>query len=295
MEQLNPYIVTKDNLPSLGYDISLYPDGLIVPVCKPYQYTSTEIVGRLKYFFKKHFGEKKLKVGHAGTLDPLATGVLLVCVGKATKIAEHLQTKPKEYVAQFVFGASTPSFDREHPISQLFEYKHITKELLKKGVASMIGVQQQVPPMFSAKTVDGKRLYTLARKGEEIELKSSAIEIYQADLLDCNLRGLSKMPDFLYAPPFVLEGGVENFAVKKRGKSRIAEDDLTLIKADEIAALPSVTLRIVCSKGTYIRSIARDLGLFAGSGAFMNALCRTRIGNFSLESALTQEDLRAIL
>lgn len=295
MELLNPYIVAKENFCSLERDISLYPDGLIVPVNKPYRYTSTEIVGRLKFFFKKHFGEKKLKVGHAGTLDPLATGVLLVCVGKATKIAEILQSKPKEYIAQFVFGCTTPSFDREHPVSQLFDFKHITKELVEEGLASMIGPQEQVPPMFSAKTVNGKRLYSLARKGEEIELKSSAIEIYKAELIDFNPAGASKMPPVLYAPPFVLENGEENFAVKKKGKSRIAEDELTVVSAEKIGSMPSATVRIVCSKGTYIRSIARDLGLYAGSGAFMNALCRSRVGDFSVENALDPEDLPQIL
>ena len=291
MEDLKPHILTKENFSSLGKDISLYPNGIIVPVNKPYQHTSTEVVGRLKYFFKRHFSDKKLKVGHAGTLDPLATGVLLVCVGKATKLSEQLQSKPKEYVTQFVLGATTPSFDREHPISQLFEYKHITRDMIDRVVSSMQGVQEQVPPIFSAKMVEGRRLYSLARKGEDIELKSSKIEIYSAQVLECNLNGTAfPLQAPLEAPSFVSEGKEDNFTIKKRGKAKTDEDSLSLLPFQELFKLPSVVLRILCSKGTYIRSIARDFGLALSSGAFMNALCRTRSGEFSLEQTLNPED-----
>ncbi len=293
MESLTPHILTKENFSELSQALEDYPSGIVVPIDKPYQYSSTEVVGRLKFFFKKFFGDKKLKVGHAGTLDPLATGLLLVCIGKATKIAELLQAQPKEYVAQFIFGAVTPSYDREHPISQLLDYNHITNELIESAVLQMIGEKEQIPPMFSAKMVDGKRLYSLARKGEDIELKSSKIQIYSAQILDVNLKGVKyPLPEPLISPPFSTENSPDNFTIKKRGKERGEEDKLTLTIPDALSHLPGVTIRISCSKGTYIRSIARDLGLSLNSGGFLNALCRTRIGDFTLEQTLSLNDFK---
>ena len=275
-----PYILTKENFSTLLPDLSLYPNGIVIPIDKPYQFTSTECVGKVKFFLRNFFRSKNLKVGHAGTLDPLATGLLLICVGKATKLADYFQSHSKEYITQFVFGATTPSYDREKPISQLFEYKHITEEGVERAIEKMIGIQEQVPPIFSAKLVNGKRLYEFAREGETIEIRSSTIEIYDIEIL----RDYSH-PN-LTIPPFETADGQENFVIKKRGKMREDGEELSIISPSEISSLSKITLRIECSKGTYIRSIARDLGISLCSGAFMNGLCRTRSGDFTLSEAL---------
>lgn len=221
--------------------------GEILLVNKPLGWTSFQAVNKLKYGLKRHpsmFIDNKfvhLKIGHAGTLDPLATGLLIVCTGKKTKEIQKFQDLPKEYTGTFFIGSTTPCYDLEKPIDKTYPTEHITQALIEATVKTFIGKQEQVPPIFSAVMVNGKRSYELARKGEEVELKAKPIEIYEFEI------------------------------------TRLA--------------LPELDFRIVCSKGTYIRSIARDLGLALNSGAHLTKLCRTKIGEFSLTRASEPEVL----
>lgn len=222
-------------------DIEAYPGGIVFPLDKPYLWTSADAVRKIKFQLQKFFHRKNIKVGHAGTLDPLATGVLLVCVGKATKCAEQLQASEKEYVATIRTGATTPSFDLEKEIDATYPYEHITEEAVVEALKGFIGEQMQVPPIFSAKLIDGTRAYDIARSGNTVEMKASKICIYDAELLKFNL--------------------------------------------------PDITVRLRCSKGTYVRSFARDLGEALGSGAHLTALQRSRSGLFLVENALSMESL----
>ena len=223
-----------------------YREGELLLINKPYTWSSFHAVNKLKHALKHHPSllldgkHVHLKIGHAGTLDPLATGLLIICTGKKTKTLEQFQGLPKEYTGTFFIGATTPCYDKEKEVDETFETKHITNELIYETAKSFIGKQEQVPPMFSAVKVDGKRMYKLARIGEEIELKARPIEIL----------------DF----------------------------EITRIE------LPFVDFRIACTKGTYIRSIARDFGLALNSGAYLDTLCRTKIGEFSINDAKTPEE-----
>ena len=167
----------------LAPSIDEYPEGIVIPIDKPYRWSSADVVRRIKFQIQKHFKQKKIKVGHAGTLDPLATGLLIVCVGKATKIAEELQSHEKEYVATIEFGATTPSFDLEQEIDNYYPFEHITKEKVAEALKDFIGEQLQVPPLFSAKIIDGLRAYEYARLGEEVKLRKSLINITEIELL----------------------------------------------------------------------------------------------------------------
>ena len=218
----------------------LYPDGYVAVIDKPYGWTSADAVRKIKFGLQKRYGLRNVKVGHAGTLDPLATGVLLVCVGKATKVAEALQAERKEYVADVTFGATTPSFDKEKEVDAVYPYEHIAPEMIERVLESMQGEQMQLPPVYSAKYVDGVRAYERVRRGEEVELKASPIVIYGTRVLS-------------YEPPVL-------------------------------------KVEIQCSKGTYIRAFARDLGAALDSGAHLSALVRTASGGFSLENALSISD-----
>ncbi len=219
--------------------------GELLLINKPYTWSSFQAVNKLKHALKKHPSllldgkYVHLKIGHAGTLDPLATGLLIVCTGKKTKEISSFQDLPKEYTGTFYIGATTPCYDKEKEVNATFPVSHITEELIKETAKSFIGRQEQVPPMFSAIRVDGKRVYELARVGEEIELKARPIEILEFEITSCKL--------------------------------------------------PLVDFRIRCTKGTYIRSIARDFGLALNSGAYLDTLCRTKIGHYSVTDALTPE------
>lgn len=211
-------------------------NGSIILVNKPYTWTSFQVVNKLKYHIKHKYGVKKFKIGHAGTLDPLATGLLIICIGKFTKRIEEFQAKEKEYTGVFRLGATTPCFDLEKPIDNEYPYIQITDDDILRVANSFIGEIDQTPPLFSAVKVEGKRAYELARENQEVELKSKKIIISEFEVKNINL--------------------------------------------------PDVEFRIVCSKGTYIRSIARDFGLALNSGAHLIELERTRIGEFKLEDAL---------
>lgn len=208
---------------------------------KPLGMTSFAIVGKSRYMLCRRLGIKKMKVGHAGTLDPLATGVVIVCTGRATKRIEEFQYHTKEYVADLRLGATTPSFDLETSIDATYPTAHITRERIEQVLPHFIGTIQQVPPAFSACKIDGKRAYDLARKGEEVELKAKTLVIDEIELLSFD-------PESMTA-----------------------------------------RIRVVCSKGTYIRALARDIGQALESGAHLTALCRTRVGDVRLEDCLDIE------
>lgn len=237
--------IDKDNLQPLGGNIDDYPEGIVLPFDKPYRWTSADVVRKVKFIAQKHFHKKNLKVGHAGTLDPLATGVLLVCMGKATKQAEALQAEKKEYIAQIELGATTPCFDMEKEIDCTYPYEHITREMVEAAIPGFLGEQDQVPPVFSAKLIDGTRAYEMARAGEEVVMKPARITIYEMEIVEFEL--------------------------------------------------PRLVLRIKCSKGTYIRSIARDMGKALGSGGYLSGLVRTQSGGFHVGKALSMEDMDEIM
>lgn len=219
--------------------------GEILYVDKPLRWTSFDVVKRVRGIILRRLHKKKFKVGHAGTLDPLATGVMIICTGKATKNIENLQAGVKEYVAEVTFGATTPSFDLETEIDATFPTEHITRELVEETLKKFVGEIKQVPPAFSACKIDGHRAYKMARKGEEPELKAKTLVIDEIELTD------------------------------------YAQD--------------KITIRIVCSKGTYIRALARDIGLALGTGAHLTALRRTRVGNVRIKDCLTVEDATKLL
>lgn len=254
---------------ALSPHIEDYPRGIVLPLDKPYRWTSADAVRKVKIAACRHFGKKNLKVGHAGTLDPLATGLLLVCIGAATRRAEELQRSRKRYLASVTFGATTPSYDLEKPIDHFYPIEGITPESIEAQLNSFTGVQMQVAPLFSAKSVDGVRAYETARKRyrqglsvEEGTLQASRIEIYSLRLLS-----FSPTPP----PPQAQDDGT----------GRIRVNDVSSL------ALPTALLDVECSKGTYIRALARDLGEALGSGAFLSGLRRTENGGYTLSDALS--------
>lgn len=222
-----------------------FKEGEVLYFDKPYRWTSFALVNKIRYHVSRKLGVKKIKVGHAGTLDPLATGVMIVCTGKATKRIEEFQYHTKEYVATLQLGATTSSYDLEKEIDATYPTGHITRELVEETLQRFVGAIEQVPPAFSACKVDGKRAYELARKGDEVQLKPKTLVIDEIELLEC--------------------------------------------------ALPEIKIRVVCSKGTYIRALARDIGEALHSGAHLTALCRTRVGEVTLENCMKVEDFESWL
>ena len=220
-----------------------FKNGEIIYINKPYKWTSFGVVNKVRYLVCRKQGVKKMKVGHAGTLDPLATGVMILCTGKATRRIEEFQYQTKEYVATIKLGATTPSFDLEKEIDATYPTEHITRELEEETLKSFIGTIEQIPPAFSACKIDGKRAYDLARKGEEVELKAKTLVIDEIELLECEL--------------------------------------------------PVIKIRVVCSKGTYIRALARDIGTALNSGAHLIGLERTRVGDIKLTDCLTLDEVEA--
>ncbi len=216
-----------------------FEEGYIAVLDKPLEWTSTDVVRKIKYTLRK-LGYHRIKVGHAGTLDPLATGILLVCIGRATKLVDSLQAEEKEYEADVMLGATTPSYDLEHPVDRTYPWEHITREKVLAALQSLTGERMQTPPLFSAKKVEGTRAYELARAGETVELRQAKITIYEMELLEYDL--------------------------------------------------PRIRVRVRCSKGTYIRSLAREIGEALDSGAHLTSLCRTRSGGFTLARSLQLDD-----
>ncbi len=214
-------------------------EGEIIYLNKPYGMSSFGALARVRTLVSKRMGGRKVKIGHAGTLDPLATGVLILCTGRKTKEIETLQYHTKEYTATLQLGATTPSFDREHTVDFTYPTSHITRELIEGVLPGFIGEIQQVPPEYSACKVGGKRAYKLKRKGQDVELKAKTLQIDEIELTSFDRERMQ------------------------------------------------MSIRVVCGKGTYIRALARDIGLALGSGAFLTALCRTRLGDVRVEDCLT--------
>jgi tRNA pseudouridine55 synthase len=212
-----------------------YLEGTVILFDKDIEWTSFDVVNKLRFSLRNELGIKKIKVGHAGTLDPLATGLVILCTGKATKRIESFMGLEKEYVATITLGGTTPSFDLETEIDQVFPYDHISKEHVENALKCFSGEIEQAPPIYSAKQIDGKRAYNLARQGEDVILRKNLVTIHEIEILKFEL--------------------------------------------------PEITLRILCSKGTYIRSIARDLGEKLDSGAHLSALRRTKIGDYHVKDA----------
>lgn len=265
-----------------------YPDGIIIPVDKPYRWTSADVVRKIKWAACKHFGKKNLKVGHAGTLDPLATGVLLVCVGKACRLAENLQKEEKEYVAGISFGATTPSYDLEKAVDKLYPVDNVSEKTVLELLPRFIGEQEQVAPLFSAKSVDGVRAYELARKQFKDKglAKADVIEGFDhsvAETLNVQKINIYDLELLAFEPhSSTMAGTPPNNETNVKGPDgRINVADTSWLD------LPLATIRISCSKGTYIRAFARDLGEALGSGAHLNSLRRTKTGGFDAETALS--------
>ncbi len=216
-----------------------FQEGAIFAIDKPYRMSSFGALAHVRYLISKKVGVKRVKTGHAGTLDPLATGVLIICTGKCTKQIEQLQGQTKEYTATLQLGATTASYDREHTVNQTFPTKHITLELIQRTLTQFEGNIMQVPPVYSACMVDGHRAYKMARRGDEVQLAPKPVRIDEIELLEFH-------PDMM-----------------------------------------QMSIRVVCGKGTYIRSLARDIGRALASGAFLTSLRRTRVGDFRVEDSVS--------
>ena len=288
---LEALILTPDMAP-LSRNIEDYPEGIIIPIDKPYRWTSADVIRKVKYTAIRHFGKKNLKVGHAGTLDPLATGVLLVCIGKATKLAEELQSHDKEYVAGVTFGATTPSYDLEKEIDRFFPHEHITAEAVSAALPAFIGEQDQVAPLFSAKSVDGVRAYELARKlhaeGKTLdEAAQELIRVAKINITELELMEFIAGGDMSSPAITVTEISKQDRSNTTNEKSN-ASSRINVTDNSELG-LPRAVVRMACSKGTYVRAFARDLGEALGSGAHLDSLQRSRSGIFRVENALTVE------
>ena len=292
-------ILNPESAP-LTRNIDDYPEGIIIPIDKPYRWTSADVIRKVKFAAIRHFGKKNLKVGHAGTLDPLATGILLVCIGKATKLAEELQSHDKEYVAGITFGATTPSYDLEKEIDRFFPHEHITPESVAEALPAFIGEQDQIAPLFSAKSVDGVRAYELARKlyksdGSLDEAARELIRVSRINITELELLEFTSRAD---------ESGLKNRATPLAAGGKSIREDTTGVVFQTTSSAPSASSRInvtdnsalglpravvrmACSKGTYVRAFARDLGEALGSGAHLDSLQRSRSGIFRVENALT--------
>ena len=345
----------------LTENIDDYPEGIILPVDKPYRWTSADVIRKLKYQAIRHFHKKNLKVGHAGTLDPLATGVLLVCIGKATKLAEELQASPKQYLAGVTFGATTPSYDLEKEIDRLLPLDGVSEAALRSVLPDFVGEQDQVAPLFSAKSVDGVRAYEMARRAYREAQRSGlpfdhaatglltrqSITIYSLELESFLPAGSQAPLNRLapldpphcgqWVPSYIAEGGTDSEGPAARPDTNIASPSSCSLRvaqfSDPIPApeaptsndsvnttgpipppgdgtgksgrihvadisaydLPRAMVRVDCSKGTYIRALARDLGEALGSGAFLSSLRRTRNGGIPVEAALSLPDALSLL
>ena len=221
-----------------------FKEGEIIYINKPYGMSSFGALAHVRFLISKKAGVKRVKTGHAGTLDPLATGVLILCTGKATKQIEQMQLQTKEYTATLQLGATTPSYDREHPVDATYPTSHITRQLIEQTLPRFVGEIEQVPPAFSACMVDGHRAYKMARRGEEVKLKPKTL--------------------------------------------RIDEIELTHFDPETM----QMSIRVVCGKGTYIRALARDIGEALNSGAYLTALCRTRVGDVRIEQCIDFDHLQ---
>ena len=273
----------------LSESIEDYPDGIIIPIDKPYRWTSADVIRKVKYHAIKHFHKKNLKVGHAGTLDPLASGVLLVCIGKATKLAEELQRHDKEYIAGVSFGATTPSYDLEKEIDREYSLDGVSEGSLRAVLPSFLGWQEQIAPLFSAKSVDGVRAYEMARRMYRTACREGGDFDHSATEL------LSKQNICINSIELLSYLGADEAMNREVAAADTAASERIHVADISAYRLPKAEIRVSCTKGTYIRALARDLGEALGSGAFLHSLRRSRNGAFRVEDALGIEDAIAIL
>ena len=257
--------------------------GEILYIDKPYRWTSFDVVNKVRWLLCRRLGTKKLKVGHAGTLDPLATGVMIVCTGRATKRIDELQAGTKEYIATLRLGATTPSFDLEHEIDAYYPTDHITRELVENVLKQFLGRIEQVPPAYSAVKVDGKRAYDLARKEKDVELKPKVLVIDEIELLEYSVQENDSAP--LPTSPMGEAGSGSLPRTGMRNKAFLTSP----ATPSDTESYPYITIRVVCSKGTYIRALARDIGQALGSGAHLTSLRRKRVGEATVEDCLSME------
>lgn len=304
-------ILDKSFKGTLSRDINDYPQGVVLVIDKPYRWTSADVIRKVKFAAIRHFQKKNLKVGHAGTLDPLATGVLIVCIGNACKNAEKLQASAKEYVAGVCFGATTPSYDLEKEVDRYFPLDGVSEDSVRGILPSFIGEQDQIAPLFSAKQVDGVRAYELARK---LFRQGKTLDEAAAELLRVGRINISDMELLGYADGTLcgteasltvnMADGSLRSGADSDGSS--ADEAGVIVKATSGASgrinvaqipqgLPVATIRVACSKGTYIRALARDLGEKLGSGAFLSSLQRSASGSFRVEDALSVEQTIQLL
>ena len=270
----------KSQLPTLNFQLL----EAIIPIDKPVGWTSFQVVNKLKWHIRHLTGIKKFKIGHAGTLDPLASGLLLVCVGKATKQIEQLQSGIKEYSGTMVLGATTPCFDLERAIDAYYPYNHITDEAIEQARHQFIGEIEQVPPIFSAVKVDGQRAYLAARDdNKEVSISAKKITIYEFEISrssrsyrDSRLSSQSRL--------------------SSESRASSPSSHLYLNPQGSVPeGLPLIDFHVTCSKGTYIRSLARDMGEALGSGAFLSALRRERIGDYTIDNAIKLEEIEQVI
>lgn len=313
-------ILDKSFKGTLSRDINDYPQGVVLVIDKPYRWTSADVIRKVKFAAIRHFQKKNLKVGHAGTLDPLATGVLIVCIGNACKNAEKLQASAKEYVAGVCFGATTPSYDLEKEVDRYFPLDGVSEESVRGILPSFIGEQDQIAPLFSAKQVDGVRAYELARKlfrqGKTLdEAAAELLRVGRINISDMELLGYADGTSSQTSADASSESAPERsepsaiFTVSEASVPRSepsADEAGVTVKATSGASgrinvaqipqgLPVATIRVACSKGTYIRALARDLGEKLGSGAFLGSLQRSASGSFRVEDALSVEQTIQLL
>lgn len=313
-------------------NIEDYPEGIILPIDKPYRWTSADVIRKIKWAAIRHFGKKNLKVGHAGTLDPLATGLLLVCIGPATRKAEELQRSPKEYLAGITFGATTPSYDLEKAPEEFYNLPEgFGSGMIEAALPAFIGQQDQVAPLFSAKSVDGVRAYEMARKlYRSTHGHSSSPSLDSSCVPSANSNRIPSEPDALPAADFdmlqtsrITIHGLE-LAACETGTPRNIIADPRFDEAVQMAAMDpagecidgrfddtgegrirvaglgsreytTALVRVSCSKGTYVRALARDLGEALGTGAFLSSLRRTANGGFTLEDAISVREAMEML
>lgn len=242
-----------------------FQEGQIILIDKPLTWTSFDVVKKVRWLIRKEYNLKKIKVGHAGTLDPLATGLLILCTGKFTKKIDKIQVQEKEYVGVITLGANTPSFDLEKPIDIEFSTKHITEKLIKETAKSFIGKQEQIAPIHSAKKIEGKRAYEYARDGEEVKIKSNTILVKEFEVELCDAPKFEKVNDSKINQEQPYKKGIH------------------------------FKFRIVCSKGTYIRAIARDFGEKLNSGGHLSQLKRTSIGKYHINDAVSVNSINELI
>lgn len=262
-------------------------EGEVLAFDKPLTWTSFNLVKVVRNNLSRRLGLKRLKVGHAGTLDPLASGVMILCTGKCTKLIDQLQAGTKEYVATLRLGCTTPSFDAEHPIDAIYPTSHITQAAVEEALSRFRGSIWQVPPIYSACKVEGRRAFDYIRQGEDVELKAKELVIDELELLDLHL------PEQGLISPHadeVAKMAREDIHIKDYGRDKETYEiaEATNIDTEHLTYLQ---IRVVCSKGTYIRALARDIGQALGSGAYLIGLRRTRVGNIRVEDCLPVENI----